>query len=79
MATLIVVTILGLPMLKLTDVASTLDWIFLVFPCYNLGASFNNLYTNAMTISFCSADAIQFACKTGLNDNPCCKGNIESI
>jgi ATP-binding cassette subfamily A (ABC1) protein 3 len=42
--------------------------------------AFNNLYTNARAVEYCTRPIVVFACKTGLRPNPCCKetGNCGS-
>nr|QST14977.1 ABCA3 protein [Diaphanosoma celebensis] len=80
MATLITVVILQIPELELLDLAQVLDWIFMALPNYSLGMAFNNLYTNARAVEYCTRPIVVFACKTGLRPNPCCKetGNCGS-
>ena len=45
-----------------------------------MGMAFNNLYTNARAVEYCTRPIVAFACKTGLRPNPCCKatGNCGS-
>jgi len=84
-ATLIVVTVLQIPDLKLTHVGNILDWVFLVLPNYSLGTAFNDLYTNDRALETCTRPTVQLYCKLlasnyteifhlHLMPNPCCKG-----
>jgi len=74
MATLITVVILQIPDLQLLEVADLLDWIFMVLPNYSLGMAFNNLYTNARAVEYCTRPLVALACSAGIRPNPCCKG-----
>ena len=73
MATLITVVILQIPDLQLLDVADLLDWFFMVLPNYSLGMAFNNLYTNARAVEYCTRPLVALACSAGIRPNPCCK------
>ena len=76
MATLITVVVLKIPELQLVDVADALDWLFMALPNYSLGVAFNNLYTNARAVEYCTKPMVKIMCGMNLTafDNPCCKG-----
>ena len=79
MATLITVVILQIPDLQLLEVADLLDWIFMVLPNYSLGMAFNNLYTNARAVEYCTRPLVALACSAGIRPNPCCKGKQNTL
>uniref|UniRef100_W5LI09 ATP binding cassette subfamily A member 3 n=1 Tax=Astyanax mexicanus TaxID=7994 RepID=W5LI09_ASTMX len=53
-ASFLAVTIMSIPDLKLQHLSFILDKVFLLFPNYCLGMSFNQFYQNYETISFCT-------------------------
>uniref|UniRef100_A0A8B9KRI7 ATP-binding cassette, sub-family A (ABC1), member 3b n=1 Tax=Astyanax mexicanus TaxID=7994 RepID=A0A8B9KRI7_ASTMX len=53
-ASFLAVTIMSIPDLNLQHLSFILDKVFLLFPNYCLGMSFNQFYQNYETISFCT-------------------------
>nr|APD26538.1 ATP-binding cassette transporter subfamily A member 3 X1 protein [Brachionus koreanus] len=70
--TLTAVNILSSPILDLSDVARTLEWVFLIiFPNYAFGQGIVDLYENYNRIEYCAGKNAVALCK--LFPNPCCR------
>uniref|UniRef100_A0A8C5GNT7 ABC transporter domain-containing protein n=1 Tax=Gouania willdenowi TaxID=441366 RepID=A0A8C5GNT7_GOUWI len=57
-ATFLAVTIMTIPALKLEHMAHLLDKVFLIFPNYCLGMSFNQFYKNYELLTFCTSSPL---------------------
>ncbi|XP_012941784.1 ATP-binding cassette sub-family A member 3 [Aplysia californica] len=54
LVTTLVVFVLQIPGLNTEDIAESLNWVFMaLFPNYNMGQCFINIYTNYLNIDFC--------------------------
>ncbi|KAK7486554.1 hypothetical protein BaRGS_00022220, partial [Batillaria attramentaria] len=79
MFTMLTVVILRIPSVHLSDVAETLDWIFMVvFPHYSVGSGLSNFYVNHIDLKTCFTPEKGFIpaqlCPDPTHTNPCCKG-----
>ncbi|XP_071081913.1 phospholipid-transporting ATPase ABCA3-like [Haliotis cracherodii] len=60
--------------LQKTSEAKVADWIFLlVFPHYNFGKSYMDMYSNYQSLDICSKQNYTSLCATTTGGNPCCK------
>ena len=71
MATVITVSILKIPPLKLMDIALILDWVFMLCPSYNLGWGIASLGRNFGLKKDCKGIPAA-ACSLKESDFPCC-------
>jgi ATP-binding cassette subfamily A (ABC1) protein 3 len=73
MATILAISILQVPDLDLVNVADSLEWVFMLFPNFNLGYGISLLSTNKQLHKMCP-NIIRFGAEFCLTypDNPCC-------